>query len=107
MKLFSFKKDTKYIREFDITKEKLDKLVDRFREEHFKSVYLFKQNWTKEKSPSDLEKERKTFEKGLELLKDLKDQSDTLIKEASKLLKFENILTAKDKEELKKIRQKT
>ena len=103
MGLFSAKKDSKYIKEFDIAKENLEKTVDWFREQHFDSVILFNQNWSKNKSPADLEKERKAFEASLETLDKMKQQTDILVKEASKLLRFENIMTSKDKEKIKRL----
>jgi hypothetical protein len=106
MGIFSKKEDTRYIKEFDVALNNMNSLAKEFRDAHFDSIGLFEKNFQKEKSASDLEKERIIFEKHLETLQKLKFQSDLLIDEAFKLVRNETALTEKDRVELRKLLMK-
>jgi hypothetical protein len=106
MGIFSKKEDTRYIKEFDVALSNINSLAKQFRDAHFESIAMFERNFQKEKSASDLEKERMLFERHLDTLQKLKFQSDLLIDEAFKLVRNETALTEKDRAELKKILMK-
>jgi hypothetical protein len=106
MGIFSKKEDTRYIKEFDQTLVNIESLSRQFRDAHFESISLFENNFQKEKSASDLEKERLLFERHLEILQKLKFQTDLLIDEAFKLVRNETALTEKDRVELRKLLMK-
>lgn len=106
MGLFSRKEDTRYIKDFDDHLHNIYELARQFREVHFDSVELFEKNFKKEKTVSDMEKERATFEKHLDILQKLKFNSDMLIDEAFKIVRNESALTEKDRQELAKILEK-
>jgi adenylate kinase len=106
MGLFSRKEDTRHIKEFDDYLHDIHELAKQFREVHFGSVELFERNFKKEKTVSDMEKERALFEKHLDILQKLKFNSDLLIDEAFKIVRNESALTEKDRQELAKILEK-
>ncbi len=103
MSLFSKKEDTRYIKEFDSALDSINTIAKEFRESHFETLKMFGNNFKKEKGRSDLEKERKLFERHMEVLQKLKFQTDFLVDEAFKLVRNESALTDKDREELLKI----
>lgn len=103
MGLFSKKEDKRYIQEFDDALSKINELAHQFRDAHFDSLAFFDRNFEKEKSESDLEKERDLFERHLEVLQKLKFNADVLVDEAFKLVRNEVALTEKDRQELKKL----
>ena len=106
MGLFSRKDDTRYLAEFDDSLSNINGLAKQFREVHFESVELFEKNFKKEKTVSDMEKERALFEKHLDILQKLKFYSDLLIDEAFKIVRNESALTEKDRQELQKLLEK-
>jgi len=103
MGLFSKKEDTRYVKEFDSALSSITTLADDFRKSHFESLKMFSANFKKEKNASDLEKERKLFERHMDVLQKLKFQTDLLVDEAFKLVRNESALTDKDRQELLKI----
>jgi hypothetical protein len=103
MGIFSKKEDKKYIQEFDAALSKINDLAARFRQKHFESLACFDDNFKKEKKESDFEKERIIFESHLELMQELKTQTDLLINEAVKIVRNFTDLTEKDRAELRKI----
>ncbi|MFH1064805.1 MAG: hypothetical protein V1729_07000 [Candidatus Woesearchaeota archaeon] len=103
MGLFSKKEDTRYVKEFDNALHSIDSLAKEFRESHFASLTMFGANFRKDKDASDLEKERKLFERHMEVLQKLKFQTDLLVDEAFKIVRNESALTEKDRQELMKI----
>ncbi|MBU2561838.1 MAG: hypothetical protein KKD17_06070 [Nanoarchaeota archaeon] len=105
MAWFSKKEDTRYIKEFDDALLQIDALAKQFRDSHFDSLALFEKNFQKEKSPSDLQKERELFESHLDVLQKLKFQTDLLIDEAFKIVRNETALTEKDRVEMKRMLQ--
>ena len=107
MGFFSKKEDKRYIQEFDDALSKINEFAQQFRDAHFDSLAFFGKNFEKEKSKSDLEKERDLFEKHLEIFQKLKFNTDTLIDEAFKLVRNEVALTEKDRQELKKLLEST
>lgn len=106
MGLFSKKEDTRHIKEFDDVLSNMNMLAKEFRLTHFESTEFFEQNFKKEKTASDLEKERTLFERHLEILDKLKFNSDMLVDEAFKIVRNESALTEKDRQELDKILEK-
>jgi hypothetical protein len=107
MAFFSKKEDKRYIQEFDDALSNINELAQQFRDAHFDSLAFFERNFEKEKSGSDLEKERDLFEKHLEVLQKLKLNTDILIDESFKLVRNEVALTEKDRQDLKKLLEST
>jgi hypothetical protein len=105
MGIFSKKEDTRYVNEFDSALTNINALAKQFRDVHFESLNLFDKNFKKEKSETDLEKERILFENHLDILQKLKFQSDLLLDEAFKIVRNETALTEKDRQELRRILQ--
>ncbi|MBW2971804.1 hypothetical protein KY359_02095 [Candidatus Woesearchaeota archaeon] len=102
---FSKKEDTRYIQEFDSALSQINAFAKQFRDSHFQSLELFDKNFQKEKSASDLQKERELFESHLDVLQKLKFNCDLLIDESLKIVRNETALTEKDRVELKKMLQ--
>ena len=103
MAIFSKKEDTRYVKEFDTALDNIDFLGKEFREIHFRSITAFEDNFQKEKSARDLEKERLLFEKHLGVLQKLKHQTDVLLDEALKIVRNETALTERDRDSLHKM----
>lgn len=106
MGLFSRKEDTKRIKEFDDYLSGINDLAEQFRSVHFDSIELFERNFKKEKTVSDIEKERAVFEKHLDILQKLKFNADMLVDEAFKIVRNESALTDKDRKELARLMEK-
>lgn len=87
------------LEEFDISKQNLDNLMDEFRQLHLESMTCYAMNWTRVKSPQSLAHERDNFERQLEILKRMKSESDRILVEAKKLVKF-NSLSRKDNKKI-------
>jgi hypothetical protein len=99
----SKKEDTRYVKEFDSALSNINSLAKQFREAHFESIEHFQKSFQKEKSASDMERERLLFEKHLDILQKLKFNSDLLVDEAFKLVRNESALTEKDRADLRKM----
>lgn len=103
MGLFSKKEDTKHIKDFDIAFSNVQELAHKFRSVHFESLEIFEKNFQKEKSPGDLRKERELFETHMDILQQLKLETDNMMDEAFKILRNETALTEKDRIEIRKL----
>jgi hypothetical protein len=103
MGLFSKKEDTKHIKEFDVALSNLNTLARKFRVLHFESLGHFGKNFEVQKTPEQLQKERVVFEAHLDVLQQLKLESDRLMSEAFKLVRDETLLTEQDRAEIQKL----
>ncbi|MFC1741440.1 hypothetical protein ACFL3V_02805 [Nanoarchaeota archaeon] len=110
MGLFSKKEDTRYIKEFDTALQGINAISTQFREAHFQSLEMFQKNFEKEKTSEEFEKERLLFERHMDMLKQLKLNTDIMVEEAFKIVRNETALTEKDRKQLHSImepREKT